>query len=127
MIFLPPLGAPKRHRITHHCIEITNNKSSTACSRCHRRRGSRCRCCCSRSCCCSCGGRRERSRSRRRRRALTVNESGALVRVGGGSELKERIGIARHIEVHAKGAKVGVELARNEDVATRPGEVASRI
>jgi hypothetical protein len=33
MIFLPPLGAPKRHVITHHCIEITNNKSRTACSR----------------------------------------------------------------------------------------------
>ena len=38
MIFLPPLGAPKRHMITHHCIEIANNKSSTAC-RCRRRRG----------------------------------------------------------------------------------------
>ena len=33
MIFLPPLGAPKRHLITHDCIEITNNKTSTACRR----------------------------------------------------------------------------------------------
>ena len=111
MIVLPPLRAPKIHLITHHCIEITNSKSSTACSRCHRRRGSRCRCCCrcgcccrsrcrcwrwrGRSCCCRsrcsrscrskcCRRRRCRTRcsSRCSRRNVAVNERGALVYEG---------------------------------------------
>src|SRR4029077_17585026 len=93
--FLPPLGAPKRHVITHHCIQITNNKRSTACSRCHRGCGRRSRCRCSRRCSCGCRcrrkcrcgcgrecrcrRRRKRCCPRRRRRGnVAVNERGAL-------------------------------------------------
>ena len=71
MIVLPPLCAPKIHLTTHHCIEITDSKTSTACSRCRCRRGSRCRCCCCCGCsrrgwskrCCRCRGWSKRCRS----------------------------------------------------------------
>ena len=115
MIVLPPLGAPKRHMITHHCIEITNNKTSTAC-RCHRRRGSRGRCCCGCRCggsvlCCSCScaavavavavgvavgvGRRN----------VAVNERGALLSPG--RNIEESGNIVSAIEGYESGAVAG--------------------
>ena len=118
MIVLPPLGAPKHHMITHDCIEITNSKSSTACSRCRRRcccRG-RCRCCRSRSCscwcersCCRSSRRRCRCRRRswrggsrwcwRRRHRIALNKFGALVysKVEGAIEQSGNIGIRQRI------------------------------
>src|SRR5262249_2645590 len=83
---------------------------------CRRECSSSCRrkCRCSRSCWC----RRECGCRRWRRRADTYNEIGALFQGGGRIEVKELIGLTRHIEVHAKGAPGGGGLARNEDVVT---------
>src|SRR5438034_9941810 len=104
MIFLPPLPAPKRHMITHHCIEITNNKRRTACSRCHRRRRSRCR-----------------------RRNVAVNERGALV-YPGDSGAEGTLNIVSPIEGYERGVCAqSALLTRNENVATQPCEVAQRI
>ncbi len=87
MIFLPPLGAPKRHLMTHHCIEITNNKRRTARSRCHRRRW----CCGSCHACRGCGGSGSGAsggcRRCRRRHNLAVSDSAALI--GGGRVLEK--------------------------------------
>src|SRR5882757_9225947 len=113
--------------ITHHCIEITNNKSSTACSRCHRRRGRRCRSGCggsSRSGCRSeCGGSCSCRRRRRRRRGnVAVNESGAL-ESGAGEVIEEtgNISLSGDIELHGRGSYA--VLARNQELATQRCEV----
>src|SRR5262249_4181013 len=136
MIFPPPLRAPKRHMITHHCIEITNNKRSTACSRCHRRRGSRCWCCCrsSRGCgrCRSCGRSSSSSRScggRCRRGNVAVNESGALEYGAGEAVIEGSGNIVSAIEGHQTGAAASL-LAGNQDVASyvnRSCQVAQEI
>ena len=131
MIVLPPLGAPKHHMITHHCIEITNNKTSPACSRCRCRCGCRSRCCCgcrcssscSCSCSCRCSCRCSCCRScccccscRCRRRNVAVNERGALLVAG---EVVEQSGnIVSAIEGYESGAVL--VLAVNENVATQP-------
>src|SRR5206468_12023958 len=87
--------------ITHHCIEITNNKRRTACSRCHRRRRSRCR-----------------------RRNVAVNERGALV-YPGDSGAEGTLNIVSPIEGYERGVCAQSALpTRKENVATQPGEVA---
>src|SRR6476660_784166 len=147
MIVLPPLLAPKRHVITHHCIEITNSKSSTACSRCRARSRCRCwgccRCRCRRRCKgrCGCRGKcrcrrgrecRGSRRRRGRRRYVALNKSGALVcstakRVIEHSRLIE---VRHRIEVYTKGAGGSVRwvgLGGNNSVANKPCEVTRRI
>src|SRR6266705_4858118 len=118
MIFLPPLRAPKRHLMTHHCIEITNNKRTSACSRCPRRRGSRCSCRCRRRCKC---------RTRCRCRNVAVNERGALV-YAGDSRAEGTLNIVSPIEGYERGVSARYALlTRKDNVATQPCEVGQRI
>src|SRR6476659_1241025 len=110
MIVLPPLCAPKIHLVTHDCIEIANNKTSTASSGCRCRRGRRCCCCCccrsGFSCSCSC---------RCRRRNVAVNERGAFLVAGKVVEQSGVIGLRHRIECYESSAVL--ELAVNENIA----------